>query len=284
MKSLGKMTTGVYFHILFSKKVWHIINDKFQNFPEVMEKELELPNVELFTPEKVDEDLLLKVHTKRFVENLKKTWYSDGAFYTVGGCVEASEKLMEGKLKNALVFGVAAGHHAEKDSAWGGTYASVSGPVVVNLQKKYPNAKIAILDTDSHHGNGTRDVTMGNHNVLHVCFCSTNRKEDEGTKICVNSKYRTSDEAYLELVKEKFIGRLTEFQPDIILHLLGHDTALGDYGSRGLSKQFFSKLVKMVKDASEICQGRYLINTHGGASVSICEYVYTEAIKILTDH
>jgi len=143
----------------------------------------------------------------------------------VGGCVDASEKLMAGDLKNALVFGVAAGHHAERDSAWGGTYASVSGPVVVNLQEKYPNIKIAILDTDSHHGNGTRDVTMGKPNILHVCFCSTNRVEDDGTKICVDSHYRTSDQAYLGLVKKEFIGRLAEIQPDIILHLLGHDTA-----------------------------------------------------------
>lgn len=181
------MTTGVYFHELFSEKIWHIINDKFQNFPEIMEVELNLPKVELITPKKIDEKLLLKTHSQGFINNLKKQWYSDGAFYTVGGCVEASEKLIARDLKNALVFGVAAAHHAECDSAWGGTYASVSGPVVVNLQEKYPNIKIAILDTDSHHGNGTRDVTMGKQNVLHVCFCSTNRVEDDGTKICVNS-------------------------------------------------------------------------------------------------
>jgi len=66
------MTTGVYFHELFSKKVWHIINDKFQNFPEVMQAELNLPKVKLITPKKVDEKLLLKTHTQRFINNLKK--------------------------------------------------------------------------------------------------------------------------------------------------------------------------------------------------------------------
>ncbi|MBD3215322.1 MAG: hypothetical protein GF311_22125 [Candidatus Lokiarchaeota archaeon] len=278
------MTTGVYFHELFSEKVWHIINDKFQNFPEVMKKELDLPNVGLFTPKKVDDALLLKVHTKRFVDNLKKQWYSDGAFYTVGGCVEAAEKIMDGELKNALVFGVAAGHHAERDSAWGGTYASVSGPVIMKLKEKNPDFRITILDTDSHHGNGTRDVVTGHRDVLHVCFCSSNRIEDGGTKICVDSGFKTTDDAYLNLVKKEFIGRLAEFQPDIILHLLGHDTASGDYGSRGLSQQFFPKLVEMVKKSSEVCQGRYLINTHGGASVSICEFVYTQTIKILANH
>ncbi len=277
------MKTGVFFHELFSQKVWHIINDKFQNFPGVMQEQLNLPNVELFEPKKVDEQLLLKVHTLRFIDNLKKQWYAEGAYYTIGGAVEASEKIMLGELRNALIFGVAAGHHAERDSAWGGTYASFCGPTIVNLQEKFPGVKVAILDTDSHHGNGTRDVTMGNHNVLHVCFCSVNRIEDNNTKICVDSGFQTTDDRYLTLVEEEFVNRLDDFQPDIIIHLLGHDTAKNDYGSRGLTKEFFPKLVQLVKNSAEICNGRYLINTHGGASVPICEYVYTNTIKILAE-
>lgn len=273
--------TGVFYHELFSQEVWHIINDKFRNFPAVMENELELPNVELITPPKVSDELLLKVHSKDFVEGLKRAWYCEGAYHTVGGCVEASEMIMEGKLRNALCFGVAAGHHAERNYAWGGTYASVSGPLVENLQEKYPVIKIAIIDTDSHHGNGTRDVTLGNESVLHVCFCSSDTIEDEGTKICVNTGYNTSDDAYLKLVKKEFVSLLKEFQPDIILHLLGHDTAQGDYGDRGLTLDFFPKLVQMIKKASEICEERYLINTHGGSSVKVCEFVYKSAIQIL---
>jgi acetoin utilization deacetylase AcuC-like enzyme len=274
--------TGVFFHELFSQKVWHIINDKFRNFPGVMEDELKLSNVELFKPKKVSNELLLKVHTQSFLNDLQMQWYCEGAYFTIGGCVEASEMIMQGKLKNALAFGVAAGHHAERDYAWGGTYASVCGPIVANLQYKYPGTRIAILDTDSHHGNGTRDVTLGNPDVLHVCFCSSNRIEDEGTKICVNSGFNTTDDEYLNLVEREFLGRLNDFEPDIIVHLLGHDTARGDYGDRGLTVEFFSRLVEMVKDASKICNERYFINTHGGAVVVICEEVYTHAIRILS--
>lgn len=277
------MKTGVFFHELFSQKVWHIINDKFQNFPVVMQEELKLKNVELIEPKETTDEVLLKVHTPRFLKDLKKAWYRKGAYLTVGGCIEASEMIMEGRLRNALCFGVAAGHHAERDSAWGGTYASVSGPIVSNLHEKYPGIKVAIIDTDSHHGNGTRDVTFGNQNVLHVCFCSSDSVEDKGTKICVNSGYDTSDDAYIGLVKREFIDRINEFKPNIIIHLLGHDTAKGDYGSRGLSTEFFPRLVRIIKESSKICNEKYLINTHGGAVVSICEYVYKSAIKILAE-
>ncbi|NHI93477.1 MAG: hypothetical protein EAX96_13400 [Candidatus Lokiarchaeota archaeon] len=276
------MVTGVFFHHLYSQKVWHIINDKFRNFPEVMEEQLKLSNVKLITPRKVTDELLLKVHTPKFLKNLKNAWYCEGAYLTVGGCVEASELIMNGELTNALCFGVAAGHHAERDSAWGGTYASVSGPIIVNLQEKFPDSKIAIIDTDSHHANGTRNVTFGNSKVLHVCFCSTDLIEDNETKICVNSGYNTTDEAYLELVKKEFISRIKNFKPDIIIHLLGHDTARGDYGSRGLSKDFFLKLVQLIKDEAECCSGRYLINTHGGSNLEICEYIFPRIIQILS--
>ncbi|MGV9173647.1 MAG: hypothetical protein ACOC44_06295 [Promethearchaeia archaeon] len=276
------METGVFYHDLFSKKVWAIINDKFKNYPAVMQQELNLPGVSLIKPTEISEEILLKVHTPQFLENLKKHWYARGAFLTVGGCVQASEMLMEGKLDNALAFGVAAGHHAEHDSAWGGTYCSVSGPVMVNLEKKYPDIKIAILDTDSHHGNGTRDVTFGHHNVLHMCFCSTNSIEDKGTKICVDSGFQTTDGEYLDLVKTEFLPRLEEFNPDLILHLLGHDTAKYDYGNRGLTKDFFLDLVHLIKKYSKIAEGRYLINTHGGSNLQVCEYIFPRIIKILT--
>ena len=282
---MGLNITAVYFHELFNKKIWDIINNKFQNFPKVMESELNLKNVRLIEPPLISEELLLKVHTKEYFEYLKRRWDYLGARYTVGGCVDAAERIMKNEFHNALCFGVAAGHHAGPDNGWGGTYASVSGGIIANLEQKFTNFKIAILDTDSHHGNGTRAVTFGKHNILHVCFCDTNIIEDNGTKICIDSGYSTTDKEYLSKVKNEFIKRVEEFQPSLIVHLLGHDTALGDYGSRGLSKNFFLELVKLVKNCAEnVCNGKYLINTHGGSNIKICEYIHPRIIRILSDN
>ncbi|MFC2003614.1 hypothetical protein ACFLV4_06720 [Chloroflexota bacterium] len=279
------MTTGVFFHEVFRGKEWIIIGNKFQNFPQVMEHALKQPQVKLFTPQKVSEELLLKIHTPRFVEDLKKAWYYEGASYAVGGCVEATEKILSGEMDNALVFDVAAGHHAERDSAWGGTYVSCAGPAFYNARQKFGRKKFAIIDTDCHHGNGTRDIFRDDKDVLHVCFCSWDRIEGNGAKVCVNHGWRTTDEDYLEKMREEFIPRVREFEPDMIFHNFGHDTCQGDYGDRGLTPEFFPQLAREVKQcAKEVCQGRYLVLTHGGYRADVCEYIFPKITEILAEN
>jgi acetoin utilization deacetylase AcuC-like enzyme len=276
------MQTGVFFHERFKGKEWIIIGDKFRNFPRVMEHALKLPQVKLFPPGKVSEELLLKVHTSRFVENLKKAWYYEGALLSVGGCVEATEKILSGEIDNALVFTVAAGHHAERDSAWGGTYASCAGPAFYNARSRLGPKRFAILDTDCHHGNGTRDVFLADDEVLHVCFCSSNRVEGNGTKVCVDAGRRTTDDAYMDKMMEEFFPRVRAFMPDMILHNFGHDTCQGDYGDLGLTMDFFPRLAAEVRQcALDVCRGRYLVLTHGGHRVDVADYIFPGIIEIL---
>jgi acetoin utilization deacetylase AcuC-like enzyme len=276
------MTTGVYFHEIFKGKEWLIIGDKFRNFPGVMKHALKLPQVKLFSPEKVSEDLLLKIHTPEFVQNLKRAWYCDGACYSVGGCVEATERILSGELKNSLVFTVAAGHHAERGSAWGGTYASCAGPAIENAREKFGPKRFAILDTDRHHGNGTRDIFLDDDDVLHVCFCNWDRIEGNGSKVCINIAYPNTDKAYMEKVRQEFILRVREFKPHMILHNLGHDTCQLDYGDIGLTQEFYPRLVKEIREcAEEICEGRYIVLTHGGKRADVAEYIFPAIISIL---
>ncbi len=276
------MKTGVFFHEMFKGREWLVIGDKFKNFPDVMKKALNLPQVVMVRPSKVSMDLLLKVHTPRFVDQLKQSWYCHGALYSVGGCVEAVEKVMFGELVNALVFTVAAGHHAERDSAWGGTYASCAGPAFYKVRGKLGRKRFAILDTDRHHGNGTRDIFMGDHGVLHVCLCHQDLEEDSGTKVCVNAAYPHTDDSYLDLVREVFLPRVKDFKPHMILHNLGHDTCQMDYGDLGLSREFYLKLVREIKDcANSLCEGRYVVVTHGGKRADVAEYIFPKIVEIL---
>lgn len=280
----GPATTGVFFHPVFSGKGWNIIGDKYRGFPRAMEGALGLPRVKLFTSPAVSEGLLLQVHTPRFVEDLKTAWYFEGVLHSVGGCVQAVEKVLSGELVNALVFNVAAGHHAERDYAWGGTYASCAGPAFHRARKRSGRRRFAILDTDAHHGNGTRDIFLDDADVLHVCFCEFARVEGGGSKVCVNTGWRSSDEEYLEQVRKEFLPRARAFRPELILHNLGHDTGEGDYGDLGLSAGFFPGLAREIKRcAAEVCGGRYVVVTHGGARADTAEYIFPRIIEVLAE-
>ena len=278
------MKVGVFFHPLFGQESWPVMGNKFKNFPRVMEDVLSLPAVQLFEPRPVSDELLLKVHTKELVDQTKRAWYWEGASLSVGGCVEAAERIRRGEINNALVFDVAAGHHAGPSSAWGGTYLSCLGPTIFNLREQFGPARFALLDTDCHHGDGTRAIFKGDQDVLHVCFCSQDATEDDGTKIDVAVNFGISDKEYLRMVREHFVSRASEFKPGIIFHNLGHDTATGDYGDRGLSKSFFVDLAKMVKECAErACDGRYMIITHGGARADVADYIFPRIIQVLAE-
>lgn len=278
------MATGVFFHPLLAQKVWPVMGDKFLRFPQAIEEELRLPGVIYIEPQPVSEELLLKVHTPTHLSNVKRQWYYEGAAVSVGGCVQAAEKVYAGNLDNALVFDVAAGHHASPSSAWGGTYISCTGPAVRNLREKFGPVKVALLDTDSHHGDGTRAVFWDDPDVLHVCFCSSSFVSEDGTKVDVDVGWRSADEDYLAKVEKEFFPRAREFKPELIFHYLGHDTCRGDYGDRGLTQDFFIELVRRVKDlALDVCNGKYIVISHGGARGDVAEYIFPRIIRVLAE-
>jgi acetoin utilization deacetylase AcuC-like enzyme len=276
--------TGIFFHPIMSDGDWPIIGNKFRGFPQALGAVLDLPTVTLITPEPVDEELLLKVHTPAHLSRERGAWYYEGALRTVGGCVAAAGGIADGDLDNALVFSVAAGHHAGPDSAWGGTYLSCTGPAVVHLREHSAWERFAIIDTDCHHGDGTRAVFEDDQNVLHCCFCDKNWESSDGTKVdcTVGMGWRTNDQAYLQRVEEEFCTRVKEFRPSVIFHNFGHDTCKGDYGDRGLTPEFFPILAQLIKDlADQVCDGRYIVITHGGARADVAQLIFPEIARIL---
>jgi acetoin utilization deacetylase AcuC-like enzyme len=274
--------TGIFFHPIMSDGDWPIIGNKFREFPDALGSVLELPTVTLVTPEPVHEELLLKVHTPSLLSRERDAWYYEGALRTVGGCVAAAEGIAAGLLNNALVFSVAAGHHAGPDAAWGGTYLSCTGPAIVNLRERCGLKRFAIIDTDSHHGDGTRAVFEDDQDVLHCCFCDSDWQSLDGTKVDCDVGWRTNDQKYLQRVREEFVPRAEAFHPQLIFHNFGHDTCQEDYGDRGLTPDFFPVLAKLIKDvADQACDGRYIVITHGGARADVAKRIFPEIARIL---
>lgn len=277
------MKTGVFHHQVLTEHTWDIIANKLKNFTRVVDELARLPGVVVYEEEPISQELLLKVHTRQLLEEVKSYGNYEAGIYSADGCVKAAEKVWTKEIDNAFLTSSCC-HHAGPNRAWGSCTVSGSGPMAVNMREKFGVRRIAILDTDSHHGDGARAIFRGNRDVLHVCFCSSDVVEDGGTKIDVDVGYSTTDEEYLKKVRQHFIPRVMDFKPDLIFHMMGHDSAQGDYGDRGLSWDFFPQLAKEMKEvADKVCGGRYIVGLGGGARFDIAEYITPKIVRILAE-
>lgn len=277
------MTTGIYFSKYFIGRNWPIVGDRYRNFSEMLSKlSSELHNIRVIEPKPVSEEILLKVHTKEYLDYVRRQWFYEGARITVGGCIDACEKVWKGEFDDAIVFLVAAGHHTHRDYGWGGTYLSCIGPILIRL-RELGVRRIAYLDTDCHHGDGDREILLGDDDVLHICFCGYGRTDNE-TKLCVDVGFKTTDEEYLNKVKNTF-PIIENFNPQMIIHFFGHDTHRDDYGSKGLTEDFFIDLARIIKDLSiEVCNGKYVIIDGGGMNRRVGMYIWERIIRLLASY
>lgn len=271
------LPTGVFYHESFSKRSYLTIGTRLQDFPAAFERLKQYENFRLIECPKVDEKLILQVHDLSLLEGVKRDPLCSTAWHSAGGVVLAGEMVYEGKLRNGFCYIGAGGHHAGRSNFWG--YCCFNDVVlsITNLRNKFGMLKFAILDTDAHHGDGTRELLSNDSNTLHFCICGSNYVSKDKTKIDV-SYWNLGREEYVNVVKENFCEIAKEFKPDLIYWYFGHDTHVGDYGDIGLTVKEYVKIARIMKNlAKEICNER-LIVVLGGGSVSYIAKESTLAI------
>ena len=270
--------TGIFF--------LYLIGERLSDFPEELEGILDKPNISFYeafyevTP--TPEELLLKVHSPQMIEGVKQTIYYETALYSTGGTVQAAERIWRQEIDNAFVFTGSGDHHAGRDYFGGGCHFNGAALAIANLKEQFGARRFAILDTDSHHGDGTRDIFRDDEDVLHVCLCSQN--QDNGTNVDIAIPYSISDEEYLSRLEAAFTPRVTAFKPEIIFWEFGYDATSGDYGSKGLSPDCHPKIARIVTRAAEdVCQGRMVAILCGGSRRDIARYCIPKIITCLAE-
>lgn len=230
----------------------------------------------------VPDEVLLRVHSRDMVEEVKRTGYFETALYSAGATVQAAEEIYRGHIDNAFAFTGSGDHHAGKDFFGGMCYFNGAALAIAALREKGMK-KFAIVDTDSHHADGTRDIFIYDKDVLHVCFCYQDYR-DEYNNIDVDIPYVTSDEYYLEKMNKVFVPAVTAFQPELIFWELGYDATRGEYGDKGLTRDCHLEFVRIIKAAAdEICQGRLIVILCGGSGRDLATYIIPRVIAHLAE-
>jgi len=240
---------GIYYHPSFSRKSYMTVGNRLRDFPEALDEVLKLPNVRLFESPRVTAELILKVHAPEIIDLVARDSMCSTAYESAGGVVAAMEALARGEIDRAFCFIGAGGHHAGFRQFWGACCFNDVVIALTRVREISPKQRFAIVDTDAHHGDGTRQLVQDDPEVLHLCFCGGDYTSPNGTKVDVDV-YRLGwqadvDKLYLEKVRRE-LPRIPQFQPDLLIWYYGFDTHADDYGSIGLTEPCFFEICDLM--------------------------------------
>lgn len=287
--------TGIFYHPSFSRRSYLTQGSRLEDFPPALSDLLVDDRYHLYESPAIDEESILKVHSIELLQGVKRDRLCSTAWHSVGGVVLAAEKIVQGEIRNAFAFIGAGGHHAGKNF-FGGYCCFNDVVIAIQLLRERNGVKrFAVLDTDAHHGDGTRDLTANDVDVLHVCMCSTDYRSADGTKVDVASPGRGRwldaaspsavediDELYATRTAQEFAWRVREFGPELIFWYFGFDTHRGEYGDLGLSIDAYLKIAVMMRTlAEQTCGGRLEVVLGGGSRRDIARKVIPPIIQVL---
>jgi acetoin utilization deacetylase AcuC-like enzyme len=247
------------------------------------------PNVTWFESRQAIEAEIARIHTKGWIDDVKRTQWWRVSLYSIGGLLQATEKVLGGELDNALVIAGVGGHHAHRDSAWGGCYFSVTGLGIPHARETLGVKRFAIVDTDTHHADGVRDIFKDDDDVLHICFCHDYGWEYElgslttsETKLCFS--HGSSDAEEIENVRREVPRRIKEFKPEMVYWICGMDTHRDSYGTRALTENCYPRLAQIIKDtADEVCRGKLIVKTCCNAPPHATAYALPRIVDCLAE-
>lgn len=149
-----------------------------------------------------------------------------------------------------------------------------------------PWRRFAIVDTDAHHGDGTRQLIRDDPEVFHLCFCGVNFTSEDGTEVDVNvhrlNWQDDPDAHYLDLVRQN-LGLIPAFKPDLLIWYYGFDTHRDDYGSIGLTEPtYFAVCDLMLAAAADMGIPLHVVLA-GGSMSHLATATIPEIIRRLAE-
>jgi len=242
-------------------------------------------------PSKFDQSLLEITHNSDYINFVEKSFPKKGLSFldgdtivspgskdatsdAVGSIITAIDGVQNKDFKNAFCAVRPPGHHAEKNKAMGFCIYNNVAVGANYLINKYKLKKIAIIDFDVHHGNGTQDIFYDNEKVLYISThqypyypgSGTNDEKGKHNNILnIPLPAGTTSEEYLNAY-EFVLKKIKEFKPEFILLSAGFDAHKDDPLAQLQleSKDFYSITKRTLELSKQYCDGKVVSILEGG--------------------
>lgn len=238
------------------------------------------------------EDDLLRVHPRAHLDAIRAaapaqglaqldadTWISPGtlsaAYRAVGGALRAVDLVLAGEAGNAFVAARPPGHHAERETTMGFCLFGTVAAAAKYALDHHGLSRVAVLDFDVHHGNGTQDLLEDEPRAL---FASSHQSPlwpgtgaahetgPHGTLLNVPLAPRSGGDAFRRAWDETILPRVRQFRPELVLVSAGFDAHRADpLADLMFETADFEWITSRLCDlADELCEGRLVSSLEGG--------------------
>jgi acetoin utilization deacetylase AcuC-like enzyme len=254
-------------------------------------KKLDNKNLIWKKPSKFDRSLLEITHNSDYINFVEKSFPKKGLSFldgdtivspgskeaasdAVGSIITAIDGVQNKEFKNAFCAVRPPGHHAEKNKAMGFCIYNNVAVGANYLVDKYKLNKIAIIDFDVHHGNGTQDIFYDDEKVLYISthqfpyYPGSGTEQEKGKHnniFNIPLPAGTTSEEYLNAY-EYVLRKIAEFKPEFILLSAGFDAHKDDpLAQFQLESKDFYEITKRTLELSKIyCDGKVVSILEGG--------------------
>jgi acetoin utilization deacetylase AcuC-like enzyme len=227
----------------------------------------------------IDPDTLMNPHT----------W--SAALRAAGAVLAATDAVIGGELENAFCAVRPPGHHACRGQAMGFCFFNNVAIGAKYALERHGLERVAIVDFDVHHGNGTEDIFTGDNRVLMVSFFQhpyypySGADTNAANMVNLPVPAYTRGMAIRELIEQAWMPRLEEFKPEMIFISAGFDAHReDDLGQLGLVEADYTWITMRVKEiADKYAKGRIVSSLEGGYNLSALGRSVDAHLRVLGD-
>ena len=266
------------------------------------------------TPEPATVEQLRRVHTQDLIEYVRHVSLGGGglldhgdtyvtgesfdlARLAAGACAGAVDMIMTGEARNGFALIRPPGHHAETDRVSGFCIFNNVAAAARQAQVVHNLKKVAIIDFDVHHGNGTQDIFFEDDSILFISvhlfapyfYPGIGGIHEIGTGRGKNFTFNiplppyVGDNGYRRVFDELIEPRLKQFDPEFLLVSAGFDAHWQDpLAMAGLSLTGYAEIArKLIAYANDLCDGRLLFVLEGGYHLDVLSAGVTNVFQAL---